>query len=710
MVEIDDCIKARSFITSLKVLDNQEIAFATKLHGAKICESDRCEVILNFANEHLNSNTTAICFSNDGRFLAFANDKIIYIVDIILKKIVKTIDTDTESIQILSFDESSKHLVAGSSNGRVLHYKTDGLSLLCRLCSFPYNRAENENIRQNYVSALTFKGSTLAACGYGGTIHIIDIHSRANTIVLNNGKTRTNALCFLGDYKLITGNFDGLIKIFHIKKKKLIKQIESPLSRIRQIVIMPNPNFAMICSNTNYVSILDIKNFKLIHSNYIEFSDQVTRIAILNDNTMLVSLKNGQIKKVNLPSEKELESLILHNSLEKAFLLAEGEPMLQDTEQYKKLESLYTNLYNKATKALVNQHITLANEITKPFAKLKSKKKEINSLFIAFKNYDRLKIFFIEKKYTLAYAITARYPELENTPIYKKMEEDFKLMFRSAQKHMLLGQPHNARSLLNAYILIPAKKSLIELILKQNKQFLEFIVAVDKNDYAKACSLAQRNKLLIQIPSHSILTKNLDKYLDNIKDSIKKGDAASAYKTIEILKDIIHLKSQVRILKSEVKNLEELQKNYTKDDFKSCYETIDRYPHLIKTELGTLLCDHWSKLTSTCEAYALKGNVTEIKNTLGELISLEARLNKIGDLFRVAYHIRIKTYIYKRAYPHAEKTIYSYIDTFGNDSELNTLMKKFEDKSKKKLAITQDSAKRVTRNSWVTSSLINDGN
>jgi len=706
MIEIDDCIKARSFITSLKILDNKNIAFATKLHGIKICTSDECSVKLNFANERLNSTTTAICFNKEGTLLAFANDKVIYIVDLTTKDIIKTINTDNESIHLLTFDETSTHIIAGSSNGRVLHYRVEGLSLLCRLCSFPYDRSQNVNIRQNYVSAFVFRGSILATTGYGGTIHIIDIHSRANNIVLENGKARTNALCFIDDNTIISGNFDGIIKIFSIKEKKLLKQIDSPLTRIRQICIMSNPNFAMICSHTNYISIMDLRSFKIVHENYIEFEDVVTRIAILDENTIVVSLKSGKIHKVKLASANKLESLLLHNSLDKAFELVQGEPMLQDTQEYIKLKSLYSNLYNEATQALINQNIALATDILNPFKSLRSKKNEINLLFIAFKNYNRLKIFFLEKKYTLAYAICAKYPELENTPIFRKMEEVFKEVFKNAQRQMILKQPNNAKALLNEYITIPAKKSIIQLILRQNKEFIQFIVAVDKNEYAQASSLSNRNKTLMQIPSYNQLTKKLDKHIENIKAFLKKGDTLSAYKIIELISDVIHLKSKMRIFKNEAKHIEILQKHYEKDDFKACFEIMDECPYLSSTDLGILLSKHWNKIMHKCEGLALKGKVSQIKNTLGELGSLEGRLNKIGDLFRVAYHIRIKTYIFKKAYINAEKTIYTYIDTFGIDSDIKTIMDKFEVKAKKKLAITQNSQASVTRNSWVDSDLI----
>ncbi len=706
MGKVYECVKARSLLTSLQVLKNKDIAFATKLHGVKIYSSDECSIKLNFANGYLNSSTTAICFNNDGSFLAFANDSLIYIVNLLTKDIIKTINTQNEFIQLLSFDDTTTHLIAGTKNGRVLHYRIEGLSLLCRLCSFPYKRDKNSVIRQNFVSAIVFRGTKLAVTGYGGTIQVIDIYSRANTIVLENGKSRTDALCFLDEHTLISGNVDGVLCLFNLKEKKLIHQLDTPLSKIKQISLLHNPHYAMLCSYTNYLSIIDLRSFKLIHENYIEFDDTITHIATLDEETLLVSLKNGQINKVILPNQKKLSSLILHNSLEKAFLLTQDEPMLQDTQEYTRLTSLYTHLYNEATQALINQNISLATQLLQPFSNLKSKKKEINLLFIAFKHYDKLKIFFLEKKHTLAYAICAKYPELENTPIYRKMEEVFKEVFQNAQRQIILDKINNAKAFLSPYITIPAKRNSIELLLKQNKEFLQFIIAVDKKEYATAYALVEKNKYLQNVPSYSILTNTFEKYIENIKKSIKEGNTKKASQTIKLLQEIVHLKSQTRIFRSEIKHLKELQNHYENNDFKSCFDTLDTYPHLNNTQLGTLLNKHWHKLISSCEKDALKGDVNKIKDTLGELIFLDARLQKIGDLFRVAYHIRIKTYILKKSYSSAEKTIYAYIDTFGIDSELYTLMQRFEKTTKKKLALTPTDSQRVARDNWTRSGLI----
>lgn len=704
MSEIIDCIKARSLITSFQSTSNNTLIYSTKIHGIKILSIQNCHVQVNFSNQFLNQDTTAITFNKTGTLVAFSSEKAIYIADLNTKEIIKIIPTETQKVQLLIFDDTSNHIIAGNDNGRVIQYNCLSTSAIARLCSFPYNETDRSNIRKNYVSAFAINKNRIASTGLGGSIIVIDMYSRANKIVLQNTRSRVNALHFLDDNTLIAGNFDGLISIFCIKEKKLIKEIQTPLHRIRQIISMPNKNFIMLCSNAHYVSIVDIINHKVLHNNYLEFNDQVLKIALLEDKNIAIALKDGTIKKIELTTEEDLKSLILHNSLDKAFELIEKEPMLKESLSYTKLEKIYKTIYNKAVIALINQNTSLANELLKMFKHLSSKNKEINSLYIAFKNYNNLKVLFVGKRLAIAYALCAKFPELENTPIFRKMEENWRDIFKSAQRQMLLHKPHNATSLLSEYKTIPRKKKMIDLVLHQNEEFIRFIVSIDKKDYAQASMLANKNKLLTQVPSYQVLQNELDFKLEQIKNFIYQGDIKKARIAIAIINDVVHLKKDTISLTKECRHLEILQKHYEKTDLKSCYKAMDMYPSLYSTQLGELLENHWKKLIEQCEEFALKGGIYDIKNLLGELITLKGRVEKIGDLFRLSFHVKIKNYLSKRSFKHTEKLIYSYLDTFGVDHEITQFMKKYEQKTGLKLAITHDIT--TNRNSWIHSDFI----
>ncbi len=108
-----------------------------------------------------------------------------------------------------------------------------------------------------------------------------------------------------------------------------------------------------------------------------------------------------------------------------------------------------------------------------------------------------------------------------------------------------------------------------------------------------------------------------------------------------------------------------------------------------------------------CEEYASKGNIKNIKITLGQLIELNARRDKIGDLLRVSFQVQIKFLLARKNFNSAKNIIYSYIDIFGTDTEMKSLMKKYEAISNKSLAITQNDGEYISRDNWIHSKIIN---
>jgi hypothetical protein len=113
------------------------------------------------------------------------------------------------------------------------------------------------------------------------------------------------------------------------------------------------------------------------------------------------------------------------------------------------------------------------------------------------------------------------------------------------------------------------------------------------------------------------------------------------------------------------------------------------HDYLKSVELGLFLEKHWFKLVLKCEEFALIGNIEDIQKTVGEFIDLRERSDKIRDLLRVGFHVRIGILADKKDFKNAETTIYVYIDEFGVDKEVKQIMKKFEKISSHKLALTQ---------------------
>lgn len=707
MFEQIDCIKTRSEITALSTLKDGLVAFSTKTHGAKIFSSESCSVTKNLSIEHLGYKTTAVAFSSDTELIAFANSNIIYIMNTKNKALTQTITTNDGIIEILSFVPNSMYLIAGTKSGRVMQYRYDGRSQLSRLCSFGHGNTKSiGKVKNNYVSAFVSNSEYFAFSGYGGTITLLKAHSHAGKRNINTSKVRINALCFLDDYRLVSANVDGLVQIHSLKDKQKTENINTPFINIKNIIVMPNPKFIMLCAESKNLVIIDTQINKVVSTNYISFKYDVARISLSAQNDLLVVLTSNQVLKVSLPTAEDIKHHIANNDIDKAYAIIDRDPMLKGTREYKRVEVMYNKLFTQAVTALINSNAKEARKILHKFSEIPSKEQEIKGIFKSFENYPRFKNLYLEKKYAIAYAMAEKHKVLQHTMQYIKMEEAFKEAFSFAQKQVLIGRKDLAKEILSPYVTSLSKKPIIKLLLDENSDFISFLKAIEVKNTIKIEYLLKKNELFADAPTYTAHKNSTQSLLDSIQNLINKGEIDSAIEQIKKLINNPSVKSELQDLYKECKIVKALQIKYKTNDYKACYEIIDENPSLNSLDLTKHLEEKWVVLVDRCEEYALKGDFKSIKRELKELIRVQTRVSKIGDLIRVSFHTRMKVLMAKKSWKSAESIIYSYIDIFGADREALVIMKMYEKASGKKLAITINQDERVSRDNWLNSELI----
>ena len=690
MFKIYECQNAKSNIIELKVLSDSLVAYCTEFHGVEIFDFNSCKIKKTIANPYLNLPMNICSFSPNLKLFAFVNNQVLHVSNIESNELIFTIELHDEEIDIISFDLSSNYIIAGTKHGKVLQYKINSLSIFSRLYTFTCDRFDSENnMAENFVTAFAFYEKKFACSSCNGTIFVIDLLTKTNKNLISSNKTRITALCFLDENTLLSANDNGRVDVFSLNRENSFRSITTPILDIKQIIIMPNPNYIMISGNSNVTTIVDIKNFKIAHNKYIKFHVEINKIALVNNNSLLVALCNNKILHVELPGIATLKSFILHNSFEKAFALIEKEPMLQGSHEHKKLEEMFENSYENALKALVNKNSILALQILDAYKDIKCKQAIIRNLYHAFKYYPRFQELFLEKKYALAYVISFKFEPLKKTPEYKRMEEIFKLMFLNAQRHVMQNNLSRAKDLLSEYSTVVSKKPLIKLLLTQNREFVDLLKAIQRKDFQTVYQLVDKNELLKQIPNYVALNAQIQESLKEIEADIKIGNISAAEALLLTLDGIGHISERVEDLRKKCQCVLLLQKAYEESDFKSCYEILDSHMYLKSVELGVFLEKHWFKLVQKCEEFALLGNIEDIQKTVGEFIDLRERSDKIRDLLRVGFHVRIAILVDKKDFKSAETAIYGYIDEFGVDKDIKQIMKKFEKVSSHKLALTQ---------------------
>jgi len=701
--KLTKCFKAYSSILSLKILDNDTIIFATSNSGIRIIDSQDYSVLSNTLPEQLNTATRYTVFSQDSRLVAFVNLNTIYVMVIQTQKIIKTIKLDSEGIDIISFDPTSNYIIVGTSSGRVLQYRFNSNLQLSRLCSFPYLLPDEKfsQKEKNFISAFAFHNDMFACSGYGGAIYILNLHARNNTKIVTRSRVKIETLYFLDDNHLISGNADGVLEIINLNETSKIQRLNAPFTNITNIVAMPNKEYILVSSNKNYISLININTMKIIDNRYLEFDTTIDKVIQKDEESLLVILKDATVFRVELVNINNLRSLIQNNKIYQAYKLLQKSPMLRGSKEDLHLEERYQENLSEAIAYIIKGDIESAQNITRPLINISSKKEEIELIYTAFNHYEKFKQFFHEKKYPLVYSMADRYPALQKTIEYRSIEKFWQKSFVEAQRQMLLNNSESARALLSEYIMVPSKRPVIKHILYKNKEFINFLQAIEKKEFSKINTIAKENKTFTNLNHYQTLNNEMKHSLAEAKELIKIGNLNLAEIIIERLEKDSHYESIAVELRLESQNVKKLFDAYNDDNLVLCYKLLDANNLLKNTDLAKHLESKWNLMIDISEKHAIKGKIDELEKELGALKKVPSRSSKIGDLLRLAYQTRIHYYIKKSLYKDAKKLIILYAETFGLDLELSNIISIYTKTSSLKILLTSAQARRKPRDYWV---------
>jgi len=694
-----ECLKSRLEIRKVFKLNTTQLLVIHKYNHIHIYDITTCQLISTYYNEFLGSETTAITYDITSQTLAFANGNIIYLINLHTQKLIQTIVTINEEVMLLSFMPNSSYFIVGTRNGRVLLYTKEGKIPLARICSFPLPQKRELLYKNNYVSALDTYKDYLACSGYGGDIVIIKVNSLTSKHTIINTAIRIHTIRFINQDILLYGNAKGELTYYNIATQEKL-EFTTPFLSIDYIELINDGTYALIGGKKEHTLMLfDITKQTIAKHQYIACHATIKNI-LLFDTKLFIHLAQEVLIVYDLDNTEKLQNYIQNQQLPLAYALVHENPLLSHTSMYKTLQKAYKQLYHKAIEGLLHNNHKEINKLLQEFETLSEQKEELLALQTAFRYYPKFQTLYREKKYPLALSMADKYPQLQKTPQYRKLEQIFKEDFSFAQKQLLLKNESLAKELLGAYLIVPSKKEICSLLLRNNTAFIQFLQALQHKDYKTLFQLAQRYEVFQTIPSFQLLQEEIAIQLKSIYSDIYSMKVDSIKKKIQELQYIPSISNQLKILFKTLLALENLLKAYEAEDFVACYETIDATPLLAHTQLTTLLARHWKKIIHQCEIYALRGEIKKVKTTLGELINITTRTESIGNLLRLSFQTKIKQLLVKKLFKKAELLIYSYIDIFGLDTQLQQNIKEYEKYTKKNLAITLSGGFKLSRDSW----------
>ncbi len=189
--------------------------------------------------------------------------------------------------------------------------------------------------------------------------------------------------------------------------------------------------------------------------------------------------------------------------------------------------------------------------------------------------------------------------------------------------------------------------------------------------------------------SFTTLEKKLQEFHDDFQQKLNSGYITKRYTK----ESLLYTNTQTLTIPQEFFDA------YEKNNFTLCYELIDRYS-LADHEIVTLLEKHYRYKIKECEEFAQYGDAKKLIQTLNNLLMIQTRLAKTGDLLRLSFLKQITLFEEKASYDKTQNLIYSYIDLFGYDLEIAKAIHHFEQKSNISIAIFSHQQDRVSRTLW----------
>ncbi len=701
-------------IAYLKVLDDKLLAIVTESKLFAVVDITTMQTVQEFTFKHANAHKekSSVAFTPDGKYLAYSEleQSVVRVIDIHSHKLHHSFPTLQNRIETLCFGPHSNYLIAGSITGRVYLWNLFSTGQVSRLSSFPeYTPHLLTQPKNNYVSAACFSssGNLTATSGYGGSIVVTNIHTEVSPKRITPNHIRINALSFIHEDMIVAGNIEGALDVIDLRTSQIQKHYQTGLNGISDIAVSSKGTYLLVAGHTKDVVLVDLKKQKIRDASFISRAEKITRLSITQDDILVVGCEDGSIRMYRLFPEDTLESLLSKSAYAQAYELIHEYPLLEDSPLVRKLEQEWENALEDALlKAQEGNNDDALNALQR-FTQIPSKSNAIKDVKNFIKHFPSFSSAVLNENYALAYSIAEQTPLLKRSTAYTDMENTWDSCFLKAQTYVITDQKVELIKILEPFSRVNTKLCFIQVLLHQPALFLQFTHHVNTHAYDKVFSITHSYPCLKEIQSYKdMLHAAQDLYIKS-KEHIFSGEFDLAELELEQLAHIPSMKAQWQELKQIYSLALRLQSLHADGNTLSCYELIDKNEALQALPLAKELETSWNIKMENAEKEALLGNIKEIKSSLGQLLNLSTRSQKIGTLLRLGFLTQIKLLVIKKQISHIQKAIDSYIEMFGYDTELSNLIIKLTQDKIVDIVLDDEQMHHRPRSLWLS---ITNGN
>lgn len=584
-------------------------------------------------------------------------------------KIIATLQDHDGDIESSAFSHDGRFFATGGQDGRVFFY--DGRSFLL---------SSSLLARSDYISTIRFSksGEFVAISGFDKFTMVFDMlrHKIAFNFATND--VVEDSCFFDNDEKLMLICRNNASIIFSLREGKIISQ-EYPFAFWpTSIAIESEENYALVGTRSDTLYVIGLKD----NTKVMEIKTEHAGIAslVFSLGHLYIGAIDGALIAIDYNEGKEaLKESLDRKDYKSAREAINNNVFLSIHPLTKVFDEVWPQILQQAIDLLNHDAIEQAIEITAPFVVSESKKREFD-FYLAQKDGVKTFLELINKRdFTKAYEMLQTTKFLAKTQAYEKLENIWNKTFFDAKN--LLVENANVNKPKAEQILAPfnntPKKELIVQLLRNSDVFEKAESFIKKQNFKEYFSLTFQFSFLRDMNLYKKVLLVGERMLVNLielEKNFRYDEAKKIAETLLLFPPLKRAANERIVLMQQKQNL---LLAIEANDVKKVYALISEIESLRSMEQFKEFAKDFLRHYEEAKPYAYEGNAKHAMVLLGEYMTINYWIDKIGALLKTAYLRQIE-----KALGEAEVnwaiTIKRYFERYGKSFELVKLLQNHE--------------------------------
>lgn len=388
------------------------------------------------------------------------------------------------------------------------------------------------------------------------------------------------------NHYVMTAGMDGRSYIWNIETGKMVGALPPHADYVISGGFSKNGFWSATGSYDKSIHVINISSMKLAYK-LRAHSSAVTKLKFISKFRLLSGDKVGDIVIWDYSRGRLIKRLPRLSDHVVDFEVDEQEKYLFACTKDKKIALYDLETYEMVTDAYINlSSITTSLHYIKETQTLIIGTVDgILTLYDILSDEKELQKHIDDKKYDLAYELIQTNPLLERSGYYEKLEQIWETTVQKTKILLEKGQIDVVKQIFAPFMIVPAKRIVIQALLNDFVEFEKFKTLVSKKKYPLAYSMSNQFPNFKQTKYYQHMEDNWRKVFDEARRVIFDRNKEDYVKQIlNPFRGVSEKTALIQSLFSEKEIYQILKTKLAKREFKEFFSLIDRYPYLTELE------------------------------------------------------------------------------------------------------------------------------